>query len=356
MKLNFGKFRAKKSAPVTKKDTRGIAIAGNIIVDVLNNITEYPKPSMLATVLSSEKAVGGCVPNTIVDIAKIDGDLLLKAYGLIGDDDNGKLALSHMEQHGVDVSNVKVVDGIQTGTTNVMFDLSTKERTFFCAQGATSIYDVDDIDIDSIDCEFFHVGYAFLMDRFDSADEEDGTRLAKLLRLVSERGIKTSLDAVSADRPDYAEKLIPALKHCNYTIMNESECCAVTGLAPYHEDGTLNIENIKKTLEMFMDYGVKEKAIIHCRDAGFMMTADREFIMVPSFEIPKDYIKGSVGAGDAFAAGCLYGIYQGYDNKKILEFASCASAANLSEADAVSGMKSREELEKIEKMFKRKTL
>ncbi|MBQ7380778.1 MAG: carbohydrate kinase family protein [Clostridia bacterium] len=340
----------------TKKCSRGITIAGNIIVDILNNISEYPKPSMLAPIHSSSKAVGGCVPNTIIDIAKIDPTLKLNAYGLIGDDDNGKLALSYMESAGVNVDNVKTAKGMGTGTTYVMFDMSTKERTFFCALGANAVYDVDDVDVDSLDCDIFHAGYAFLMDRLDEADAEDGTRFAKLLRKASERGIKTSLDAVSADRPDYAEKLIPALKHCSYTIMNESECCAVSGLAPYHEDGSLHIENIKKTLEMFMDYGVKEKAIIHCRDAGFMMTADREFIMVPSFEIPKDYIKGSVGAGDAFAAGCLYGLYQGYDNKRILEFASCASAANLSEADAVSGLRTKEELEKIEKMFKRKTL
>ena len=338
------------------KNTRGIAIAGNIIVDILNNINEYPKPSMLAPILSSSKAVGGCVPNTIIDLAKIDPSLKLDAYGLIGDDENGKLALSYMENAGVNVDNVKTTEGMGTGTTYVMFDMSTKERTFFCALGANAVYDVDDVDVDSLDCDIFHAGYAFLMDKLDEADEEDGTRFAKLLRKVSERGIKTSLDAVSADRPDYAEKLIPALKYCTYTIMNESECCAVSGLPPYREDGSLNIENIKKTLAFFIQCGVKEKAIIHCRDAGFMMTADGEFIMVPSFDIPKDYIKGSVGAGDAFAAGCLYGLYQGYDNQKILEFASCASAANLSQPDAVSGLRTAEELEALGNTFERKVL
>lgn len=340
----------------TKKQSRGIAIAGNIIVDILNNISEYPKPSMLATIHSSEKAVGGCVPNTIIDLAKIDPSLKLNAYGMIGNDDNGKLALSYMEKEGINVDNVKTKDSLGTGTTYVMFDLGTKERTFFCSQGANAVYDVDDVNVDSLDCDIFHVGYAFLMDKLDSDDKDDGTRFAKLLRLVSERGIKTSLDAVSSDRPDYAEKLIPALKHCNYTIMNESESCAVSGLSPYKEDGSLNIENIKKTLAAFIEYGVKEKAIIHCKDAGFMMTSDGEFVMVPSFDIPKDYIKGNVGAGDAFAAGCLYGIYQGYDNEKILAFASCASAANLSAPDAVSGMRSAKEIEELGKSFQRKVL
>lgn len=339
-----------------ENNKRGIAIAGNIIVDILNNIREYPKPSMLAPILSSEKSVGGCVPNTIIDIAKIDPTMKLDAYGFIGDDENGQLALSYMQNAGINTDNVKVADGQNTGTTYVMFDMTTKERTFFCSLGANAVYDVADVGVDTLDCDIFHAGYAFLMDTLDSEDKEYGTRFARLLHDVSERGIKTSLDAVSSDRPDFAEKLIPALKYCTYTIMNESECGLVSGLDPYREDGSLNIENIKKTLAFFMECGVKEKAIIHCRDAGFMMTADGEFIVVPSLEIPKSYIKGSVGAGDAFAAGCLYGLYKGMDNQRILEFASACSAANLSQPDAVSGLRSAAEIEALEKTFERKVL
>lgn len=339
-----------------KGNARGIAIAGNILVDILNNVDEYPKPSMLATVLSSAKAVGGCVPNTIIDIAKIDRSIPLEAYGMVGNDENGSFVLSEMKKNGIDVSHVKVSGAMPTSFTNVMYDLKSHERTFFYTKGTNAGLDIDDIDVDSLDCEIFHVGYAFLLDRLDSEDGEDGTRLAKLLRMVSERGIKTSLDAVSSDRPDYREKLIPALKHCNYTIMNEIEACFVSGLSPYREDGSLHVENIKKTLEQFMAYGVKEKAIIHCKQAGFLMNSAGEFVTVPSLNIPRDYIKGNVGAGDAFAAGCLYGLYHGFDDEKLLRFASCASAANLSAPDSVSGMKSAAELEKIENMFDRRVI
>lgn len=68
----------------------------------------------------------------------------------------------------------------------------------------------------------------------------------------------------------------------------------------------------------------------------------------------KDYIKGSVGAGDAFAAACLYALYNGYDDKHMLEFASAAAAMSLSESDAVSGMRSREEIEALGRKYKRR--
>ena len=339
-----------------KGNPRGIAIAGNILVDVLNSIDEYPKPSMLASVIATEKAVGGCVPNTIIDLAKLDRNLPLEAYGMVGNDENGRFVLSQMKNHGIDISNVKISDTLPTGFTNVMFDLSSRERTFFYTKGTNGSFDITDIDVDALDCEFFHIGYAFLLDALDAPDAQDGTKLAKLLRMVKERGIKTSLDAISSDRPDYAEKLKPALKYCDYTIMNEIESSFVSGLSPRKEDGSLHIDNIKKTLALFMACGVKEKAIIHCKEAGFLMNADGEFIVVPSLDVPKEYIKGNVGAGDAFAAGCLYGLYRGFDDKKLLEFASCASVANLSEADSVSGMKPKKEVEKIETMFPRRSL
>lgn len=339
-----------------KGNLRGITIAGNVIVDEINTIDEYPEKSMLSHILATERAVGGCVPNTIIDLAKIDSSLHLEAVGKVGNDENGRFVVSEMKKHGIDVSRVEVEEDNVTAVTHVMFDQGSKERTFFYNKGANGTFCIEDISIDTLDCEFFHIGYAFLLDALDAEDEEYGTKLARLLYEVNKRGIKTSIDAISSDRAGYAEKIIPVLKYCNYTIMNEVECSLVTGISPKNPDGTISVENIKRTLEKFMEYGVQEKAIIHCKEAGFMMNASGEFICVPSLNVPKEYIKGNVGAGDAFAAGCLYGLYEGYDDKRVLEFASCAAVANLSAPDAISGMKNKKELEKLETLFERKEI
>ena len=178
--------------------------------------------------------------------------------------------------------------------------------------------------------------------------------MARLLHDVQKQGIKTSIDVVSAEQGLFAEKIIPSLKYCNYAIMNEIECCKVTNLAPRNSDGSVNIKNIKTTMEKFIEYGVADKVIIHCCEGGFALGADKKFTAVPSLELPDGYIKGSVGAGDAFAAACLYALYNGYDDCHMLEFASTAAALNLSEEDAVSGMRSKEEIEEISKKFKRR--
>ena len=72
-----------------------------------------------------------------------------------------------------------------------------------------------------------------------------------------------------------------------------------------------------------------------------------------SLRIPKEEIKGSVGAGDAFCAGCLYGLFNNYSDTQLLEFASAAAACNLFGADSVSGMKTRNEIFEVMDKYER---
>ena len=110
-------------------------------------------------------------------------------------------------------------------------------------------------------------------------------------------------------------------------------------------------------VKRILDAGVKEKVIIHCKKAGFCYdVATGEFTVVGSLNIPSDEIKGSVGAGDAFCAGCLYGLYNGYDDKTILEFASASAAANLFAENAVDGMLSKSGIEKLSEKYGRREI
>lgn len=332
---------------------QGITIAGNILVDIVKMIEKFPEKSMLVHITESVRAVGGCVPNTSINIAKIDPDMRLKALGKVGSDDNGRFVVSEMEKYGIDISGVKVAEGKETSYDDVMTEKSTGARTFFLSCGINHEFGIEDIDIDALDCKIFHAGYILLMDALDAEDEEYGTKMARLLKMVSDKGIKTSVDVVSEDSERYKEKIIPALKYCDYTIINEIESCKVTGLSPRKKDGSVHVENIKRTMEVFMEYGVREKVIVHCCEAGFLLDKSGEFVVVPSLKLPRGYIKGSVGAGDSFAAACLYGIDKGFDNKKLLEFASAAAACNLAATDSVSGMKNRKEIEAMCNTFER---
>ena len=68
------------------KEFKGITIAGNILTDVVKMIDCYPNIGMLSNIKQTTQSVGGCVPNTAIDLAKIDSDLPISAIGKIGDD------------------------------------------------------------------------------------------------------------------------------------------------------------------------------------------------------------------------------------------------------------------------------
>lgn len=90
-----------------------------------------------------------------------------------------------------------------------------------------------------------HIGYILLLDRFDEADPEYGTVMARFLREVQGRGIRTSIDVVSDSSANYAEKILPALRYCNYAIVNEIECCSIFGLPAANADGSPNEAGIR---------------------------------------------------------------------------------------------------------------
>lgn len=334
----------------------GITLAGNILTDVVKTVDCYPNIGMLANISDVSRAVGGCVPNTGIDLKKIDSSLRVTTIGKIGKDEGGEYLLNQFDKYGLERDKVKVSETKPTSFSDVM-SMPSGERTFFHARGANAEFSPEDIDIEALDCDIFHIGYILLLDAMDKADETYGTVMARLLKAVQEKGIKTSIDVVSDSTADYKAKIIPALKYSNYAIMNEIESGMITDLNPYNEDNTLNVGNIRKTMETMAKYGVRDKIIVHCKEAGFCYDVKSgDFTASPSLNIPKEAIKGSVGAGDAFCAGALYGIYNNFSDKDILDFAASAAACNLFAENSIDGMKSAEEIKKMAEIYGRKEM
>ena len=337
-------------------ERRGIAVAGNLLVDAVKSVESYPEIGMLATITDVQMGIGGCAANTSVDLAKMDKRLPVSVIGKLGDDENGRFVLSTMARYGINCDRVTVSDKSITSFSDVISQ-PNGERTFFHARGANAEFCPNDIDVPVLGCSILHIGYILLLDAFDAPDPEYGTVMARFLKGVQAHGIKTSIDVVSSNTADYKSKIIPALKYCDYAILNEVEASQLTGYSPYKKDGRLNVESIRATMEYMADQGVHSKVVVHCKSAGFALDVPTgTFTAVPSLDIPSDIIKGSVGAGDAFCAGCLYALYNGYDDKKMLEYASSVAAISLTSENSTDGVVSKSEIEGFALRFRRKTL
>ena len=228
------------------------------------------------------------------------------------------------------------------------------ERTFFHARGANAEFGPTDIDLTGLDTKIFHMGYIMLLDTFDQEDAEYGTVMARLLSQVQAMGIKTSIDAVSDSLGSYQTKIPPALRYSNYAIVNEIESCGIYGLSPRNADGSLSEEAIREAMERMADAGVQDKVVVHCKEAGFCLDVKSgTFTRVNSLKVPKEMIAGSVGAGDAFCAGCLYALSKDYSDEEMLSYASAAAACNLFSENSVDGMKTKDEIWEMARNWER---
>ena len=286
------------------------------------------------------QSVGGCMPNTAINLAKIDRRIPVSAIGKVGSDENGRYVVSTLHKHGIDVSKMCYTTEAPTGFCNVM-SVPSGERTFFHKKGANALFCPEDIDVNALSCSMLHIGYVLLLDSFDAEEQPFGTAMARFLAAVQKRGIKTSIDLVSDSAGNYGRRVIPVLKYCNYVIINETECCGIWEIDPRHPDGRIHEENVRLAMQKCIDAGVGDLVVVHCKECCFALTAKGKFTTVPSLCVPPEDVKGTVGAGDAFCAGCLYAIYHGFDDRAMLEFASGAACCNLAAEDSVSGMQDK---------------
>ena len=178
---------------------RGITIAGNMVMDYIKTVSTYPRPGNLADIFDVQQAAGGCVPNTRIDLARLRGNIPLRAAGRIGDDEAGRYMLDMMRREGIDTAGISVSQKKKTSFSDAMSAVDTGERTFFHYRGANAEFSPEYIPADKLDCDILHIGYILLLDAFDAPDSEYGTVMARYLHEVQLQVIATSIDVVSGD-------------------------------------------------------------------------------------------------------------------------------------------------------------
>ena len=320
----------------------GILAGGNWIIEQVKIIDVYPKHEQLANIYSQSQGSGGSPYNVLLDLAKLGVDFPLEGAGLVGKDTLGECILEDCRRHDIDPKFIAVNENALTSYTDVMTEKDGGRRTFFHCRGANAEWDGSELDFNSSSARIFHLGYLLLLDAIDADDEKYGTRGAALLASAQDAGLKTSLDVVSEDSDRFARIVSPALKHVDYCILNEIEAGKVTGIA-IRDGEKLNESAVEQTAERLLELGARELVAIHFPEGAFARRSDGEKAWQGSLSLPKGYVAGAAGAGDAFCAGVLYGIHEGWELERCLLTGTCAAAASLSDPTCTNGVKSLDE-------------
>ena len=302
-----------------KIERNGIAVAGSVLVDKINEIKAYPQSGELTQIVGLEKAVGGCVPNVALDLKKICPEMNVKAIGKIGNDEEGAYVSEVLSQGGVDVTGFIVDDSDKTSFTEVM-SVINGQRTFFTYPGTSADFGIDDIDFENLDVKILHLGYFLLLEKVDQGDG------LSILKKAKEHGIHTSIDLVSENSDRYS-LVLPCLPYTDYLIINENEAGKLTNMEPTDE-------NMKSIAYKLKELGVQQKVVIHKPDYAVCLS-EEGYTVVPSYKIPDDYIKGTTGAGDAFCAGAMSGLTYGKSLEEAIQIGTTLAASVITSTENV---------------------
>ncbi len=326
-------------------ERKGIIAAGNMLVDHVHQIIQWPERGWLAEITHSERSTGGAPLNVLLTLAKMRAGLPLQAVGLIGQDSDGDYIMAMLEQYHVNRQHVQRTTFAPTSMSQVMTDPSG-QRTFFHSPGANRLLDLPAFDQLDSSMKIFHLGYLLLLESLDMPDDVYGTRSARLLAQMHDAGYETCLDLVSRKGdPRYQPLVLPALRHLDYLVINELEAGEFSGLEIRLPNGEPHIAHIAAAARELLDAGVRQRVVIHCAEGAWGETPKQGGMWIPSRKLEPREIIGSVGAGDAFCAGFLYGCHERWTLTESIKLAHACARASLLCANAIDGAKTLEELQ-----------
>ena len=318
----------------------GLLAGGNWIIDQVKLIDVYPQQEQLANIRSQSQGTGGAPYNVLIDLAQSGAPFPLFAAGFVGQDALGEHILDTCRQCKIDVQHLRTTPKAPTSYTDVMTEQGHGRRTFFHARGANALWRGDGLDFTKLNVRIFHLGYLLLLDALDESDARFGTKAARLLAQAQTAGVKTSVDVVSEDSDRFARIVNPALKHVDYCILNEIEAGKTTGFKVRLPGGQLDTVALRHAAGALLQQGVRELVVIHFPEGAFARTRKGDDFWQSSLKLSPQHIAGTAGAGDAFYAGVLYGLHEGWDLPRCLLTGVCLAAASLADATCTSGVKS----------------
>ncbi len=358
-----------------------IMVAGHLCVDLTpvfpegksQNLLDYLIPGKLIHMKPATIHTGGVVANTGLAMKKLGADVRL--VGKVGDDAFGDLVRGIMRKYDADQD--VLVDPKDSTSYTIVLAPPGVDRIFLHNPGANDCFGADDItDEMLLGMDLFHFGYPPLLKRMY---QDGGAELIRLLRRVREKGIAVSLDLAAVDeaseagQADWKQILTEVLPLVDFFVPSAEELCYMLDRGRYEEwmrraagrDVTeiLHVEkDIRPLAEQAVGLGAKIM-LIKCGASGmYYRTASKEVIAkisqraglhaegwsdLEGFEgsfVPKR-VRSGTGAGDSSIAAFLCACLRGYPAVECVRLAAAEGASCVEEFDALSGVKTLEELE-----------
>ncbi len=326
---------------------RGIISACSWTVDRIKIIDDWPQEEHLAQISTTDQQGGGCGYNLGVDIRRLDHTIPVEAIGLTGNDADGQFLLNNIKSAGIDVTQFKQTDAAQTSFTDVFTVSATGKRTFFHHPGSNDHVTPDDFDFALCNGKILHLGLLGVHASMDSPWKHDANGWVSVLKAAQRHGIHTNLELVSVTQSRIREIALPCVGHIDSLIANEYELGALADHSICQQGNRIDKALFTKAAQKLFtestaNGGRLSLIVAHCPAVAFAMANDGTVYTRDSFTVDPALVVSAVGAGDAFAAGILYGVHENLALDDSLELAHAAAAASLRSATTVGSVESVE--------------
>lgn len=296
-----------------------IVCLGILVADVVGRpVQSVPDPGRLVLVEEMGLYTGGCAVNSASALAILG--LPVEVIGKVGADPFGEFIVNALQQRGVGAQGVKRDSETGTSATMVMVD-SEGERRFVHYIGANARLTLDDIELETVrTAGILHLAGSLVLPGID------GEPTAWLLQEVRTAGVVTFLDTVWDDTGRWMKMLALCLPHLDYFIPSLPEAQAITGREePVHVARAL------------LDRGVVTVALKMGADGCLVATQGGEMFHLPAYQVE---VVDATGAGDAFAAGFIAGVWYGWSLEKTAHLANAIGALCVTGMGALGGVRS----------------
>ena len=309
----------------------GVVCAGAITVDLGKIIDRYPLPEELAVIEELTLSTGGPALNMAVDLRQLGACFPIGMIGAIGNDENGELVESRCRRQNIDITEVQKISGATTSFTDAMVERRSGRRTFFLHFGANSLFDASEYPIENSSARILHIGAPGIHALMDAASADGGNGWVSLLRRAQSAGLHTNMELVSLE-PELMVKIArPCLPWLNSVIINELEASSLLGVAAPQAsvDGPVDWAALEALATGLVACGVSTLAVVHFPAGCVAAAPGCKPWRQGSVRLADDDICSSTGAGDAFAAGVIYGIHESWPVPDCLRLGSASAAASL---------------------------
>jgi len=288
-----------------------VFVAGNISLDlILGEIDNFPGWGVELLIPGYIMRPGGQASNTVLAL----GSLKIPVYviGTIGVDNVGQDIRQAFEKWGVHSDYLFALPHVPTGLSVAVTNRATHERTFLTELGAQK--ELSYIHLEEVFSNIQNGDYLLICGYFLSNSLRNDN-FVHFLRKVKKEKPKTILLLDTGWPPEgwtkgVKDEVFNLLPYFDYFLPNEIE-----------------IENLtdKRPLQIF--YKWSGTLIVKIGKEGSQIITPHNSFQVPTIQVE---VKDTIGAGDYFNAGLIWGLWKGFDLIKSVRAANIVASLSIS--------------------------